>query len=126
MKKFNVKIKTTFAAILSLLCLNLSSVRADDSDIFGTNLEPNVLLLIDSSGSMKSEIPSTIYLPATTYTSGTKQSTKVYKINNQNSFNVYDERVSEVPSSTAYSALSTVGFWVWIIGWSRVRLYVGN
>jgi len=64
MKKINVMIKTTIAVILSLLCLNLSSARADDSDIFGANLEPNVLLLIDSSSSMNSSIPSTIYLPS--------------------------------------------------------------
>ena len=66
MKKFNVKIKTTIAVILSLLCLNLSSARADDSDIFGENIEPNVLLLFDSSGSMDSNIDSTIYDPKTT------------------------------------------------------------
>ena len=31
---------------------NLSLALADDSDIFGTNIEPNVMIALDSSGSM--------------------------------------------------------------------------
>jgi len=127
MTKFTVKIKTTIAVILSLLCLNLSSARADDSDIFGANIEPNVLLLFDSSGSMDSNIDSTIYDPNTTYTSGTKQSTEVYKGNSNNTnYSVYKQTVSEVPSSSAQTSLSTVGYWVGRIGGTIVSLFLGN
>jgi len=37
---------------VSLLGLPVPSVRADDSDIFGANIHPNVLLALDTSGSM--------------------------------------------------------------------------
>ncbi|MGE5849673.1 MAG: hypothetical protein ACM362_06070, partial [Candidatus Methylomirabilota bacterium] len=47
---------------------NLPSVRADDSDIFGANVQPNVLILIDSSQSMKDQVPSSAHDPSTTYT----------------------------------------------------------
>ncbi len=125
MTKFNVKIKTTIAVILSLLCLNLSSVRADDSDIFGANIEPNVMLLIDTSTSMNTEITSSIYAPTTDYT-GSQIGTKVYKIKNKDSFSVYKQTVDEVPNSSAQSALNTAGYWVGQIGGSTVILYLGN
>ncbi len=54
------KITTTIVVILSLICLNRSSVRADDSDIFGANIVPNVMILFDDSGSMTSNITSSL------------------------------------------------------------------
>ena len=45
-------------------------VRADDSDIFGANIEPNIMIFIDSSGSMDDYIDQAAtapYDPATTY-----------------------------------------------------------
>ena len=45
-------------AIMQIVCivfLNVSHVRlakADDSDIFGNNITPNVMILLDTSGSM--------------------------------------------------------------------------
>jgi len=130
MKKFNVKIKTTIAVILSLLCLNLSSVQADDSDIFGANIEPNVMILIDTSGTMWNEIPSTSYDPATTYStaySGSKQSAKVYKPNsNDTNYSVYSQTVAEVPNANAITALNEAGYWTGTIGGSNVSLFTGN
>ncbi len=127
MKNCIVNITTTIAVILSLLCLNLSSVRADDSDIFGANIEPNVLLLFDSSGSMDSNIDSTIYDPSTTYSSGTKQTAKVYKPNNNNTnYSVYKQTVDEVPDANARTALNLNGYWMGQIGGSTVSLFLGN
>ena len=40
---------------------------ADDSDIFGANIQPNILILLDTSGSMDDAIPSQVYVAATTY-----------------------------------------------------------
>ena len=126
MKKFNVKIKTTIAVILSLLCLNLSSARADDSDIFGANIEPNVLILIDTSGSMWDSIASTSYDPSTTY-SGSKQSAKVYKRNsNDTNHSVYSQTVAEVPNANAITVLDAAGFWAGAIGGTTVSLFTGN
>ena len=62
------KVTTTIAVILSLICLNRSSVRADDSDIFGANVVPNVLILFDDSSSMRTNsLPSTFYDDNTNY-----------------------------------------------------------
>jgi len=125
MTKFNVKIKTTIAVILSLLCLNLSSARADDSDIFGANIEPNVMILFDNSASMNSSIDSSAYNAATTYTSGTKIATKVYKPNGPD-YSVYAQAVAEVLNSNAQTALSLVGFWTGTDGGTSVSLFTGN
>ena len=35
-----------------------AAVFADDSDIFGANIQPNVLIMIDDSGSMADAAPS--------------------------------------------------------------------
>ena len=37
------------------------AVFADDSDIFGANIQPNVMLLIDNSGSMADSAPSNAF-----------------------------------------------------------------
>ena len=66
-KKSTVKMISAVSLVVSLVLLGLSSARADDSDIFGANIEPNVMLLIDTSSSMKTEIPSSIYDPARSY-----------------------------------------------------------
>jgi hypothetical protein len=69
--------------ILSILLWNswnLKLALADDSDIFGTNIEPNVMILFDSSGSMDDEIFSHPYTASTTYSSPAPYTeTKVYR-----------------------------------------------
>ena len=129
MKKFNVKIKTTLAAILSILCLNLSSAQADDSDIIGANIEPNVMLLMDTSSSMEKEIPSSIYDPATSYLGDDNDynNTKVYKQqgSDDDGYNLYKNNVSQVTDAGARAALSTAGYWVGRIGGSVVSLFLG-
>ena len=58
---------------------------ADDSDIFGNNIAPNVMLLLDSSQSMNDDAGTLVpYASATTYTAmvyrgSTIDGTKVYK-----------------------------------------------
>ncbi|HJX09252.1 MAG TPA: hypothetical protein VJ733_01980, partial [Candidatus Binatia bacterium] len=48
---------------------NLQPLFADDSDIFGNDIAPNVMLLLDSSGSMDNEAGTLIpYSSSTTYT----------------------------------------------------------
>ena len=64
--------KKLFALLLclTLLPLNVPLVHADDSDIFGANIEPNIMIFIDSSGSMDDYIDQAAtapYVPATTY-----------------------------------------------------------
>ena len=55
----------TAAAIAALTMP--SPALADDSDIFGANIQPNVLILIDNSGSMDDYIDSIPYDEGTTF-----------------------------------------------------------
>ncbi len=132
--------------ILSILFFNswnLMPALADDSDIFGTNIEPNVLILFDSSGSMDDEIDSTPYTPATTYTTPlTYTSTKVYRKFTTKTgcgalprpcYQDYVATVGEVADAAARAALhaspavsTTTGYWTGRISGSSVDLFYGN
>ena len=126
-KSHTIKKITALALMLSLFGLNPSSARADDSDIFGANIEPNVMILFDNSRSMQDDIDSSAYNATTTYTSGTKDAAKVYKPNSDNTaYNVYAQTVSAVASTSAQAALSLAGFWTGIDGGTTVNLFTGN
>ena len=132
MKKPFVFISTAFL----LFSLGLSSAFADDSDIFGRNVQPNVLILIDSSGSMADEVPSSTYSPGTTY--GVVNKCKVGGKNNQpctstvvfqessGKYTTYAATISAVSSASARTALSTTGYWSGKISGSNVNLFLGN
>lgn len=122
--------------IFSLVLATGTPVWADDSDIFGTGIQPNVMLLFDSSPSMKKKIPSLPYDPTTTY-AGTLNSTVVYQRDYitpcpvcspeaQGSPYVYKNSIAEVPDVNARDSLSTVGYWAGPIGGSKVYLRLGN
>src|SRR5438093_2588022 len=139
-----MKSLTALPLIASLLVLQVPpAVFADDSDIFGANIQPNVMLLIDNSGSMYEKVPGGTYDPATTYTVvqkcdpvTTKQpktttysncvSVKVYKSDSSSNYTTYAATVSAVGDSGAQTALNTVGYWSGKIGNSTVNLYTGN
>ena len=63
-------------ALVCLYCWSLA--LADDSDMFGISVQPNVLILFDSSQSMDATIHSSSYNPATSYAGG-YTSTVVYQ-----------------------------------------------
>ena len=129
--------------IITILCWhgwNLRPLFADDSDIFGNDIAPNVMLLLDSSTSMADNtgtlIPyssSTTYTPIT-YKGSTLVTTTVYKRITSGSgcsssspcYTVYATSISAVNSSTARTALSTVGYWSGRVNGSNVNLYYGN
>ena len=111
------------------------AVFADDSDIFGANIQPNVLILLDNSGSMDDEILSEPYVPATTYNvinrcgsqkSSSCQSVVVYKSGSNNTYTKYADTVGDVNKASAQTALNTVGYWSGRISGSNVDLFVGN
>jgi type IV pilus assembly protein PilY1 len=110
---------------VSLLGLPVPPARADDSDIFGANIHPNVLLALDTSGSMNDEIQSDPYVAGTPYT-GTYDSDKVYRRRSGGGYRVYADTIAEVSSSSARNALTNVGYWSGRIGGSRITLYTGN
>jgi len=125
MKKGMGNIKTPIAVILSLICLNLSSVRADDSDIFGANVVPNVLILFDDSRSMvTNSITATLYNDTTNYT-GSFGKFEVYKLLN-GEYSLYLVNLNTMPAGNAKTALGIAGFWTGTIGGSNVTLQTGN
>src|SRR5262249_44751404 len=57
----NTITKLTVCALIATLMVLLApplSARADDSDIFGANIQPNVVIMLDDSGSMADAAPS--------------------------------------------------------------------
>jgi type IV pilus assembly protein PilY1 len=139
--------KKSFALLLclTLLPLNVPLVRADDSDIFGANIEPNIMIFIDSSGSMDDYIDQAStapYAPATTYP-GTpspplpnKTAAKVYRCksgktidnceNDPSLYVVYANTVADVTSTAARASLTTAGTWNGKIGGTNLQLRTGN
>ena len=123
--------------IVALIGLPFPPARADDSDIFifGAHIQPNVLIAIDTSGSMDDTIYADPYDINTTYdlhnscTSGNDKvncvAATVYKKKN-GKYTVYADSIDAVTSSSARTALSTNGFWSGSIGGSTYNLYVGN
>jgi type IV pilus assembly protein PilY1 len=130
--------KRLLAVVLITTFLSLQihpAVFADDSDIFGANIQPNVLILLDNSGSMDDEILSEPYVTATTYNvinrcgsskSSACQSVVVYKSGSSNTYTKYADTISDVNKASAQTALSTVGYWSGRISGSNVDLFVGN
>jgi type IV pilus assembly protein PilY1 len=75
-----IKKLLAFLFCLSLLPLNaLPVAQADDSDIFGANIQPNVMILLDSSGSMATDqVPAQLYDPGTAYPPAVQSGTTYY------------------------------------------------
>jgi type IV pilus assembly protein PilY1 len=113
--------------------------RADDSDIFGQNIQPNVMIVLDSSGSMNDDIGTPVaYNASTTYCSpvasdcpGTYTAGYVYKVQGNN-LSLYAQCIvpvtgcTGVSSSSAQTALSSVGHWQGKISGNNISLVTGN
>ena len=117
-----MKIRKTIAffQVVSIAFCNFWNLRfaiADDSDIFGYNVKPNVMLALTSSTNMGSLIRSEPYVPGTTYnTPLTYITTTVYKYLNSTPgckpqpkpcYVVYAASIDAVADSAARTALST-------------------
>lgn len=125
-------------------------LRADDSDIFvGANIQPNILIFLDSSGSMDDFIDqaaTAAYDPATTYPRTLPLpnwvNTKVYYCpsnrdceNEPGYYALYRDSIAQVPNAdvppaasaaAARNALTTAGKWNGRIGGSTRQLRTGN
>ncbi len=108
---------------------------ADDSDIFGANIQPNVLILLDNSGSMAEVINSQPYVSSDTYDiinqcgnlkTSPCSTPVVYKAVSGGKYTVYAQAVADVNKSAARQALNSVGYWSGSISGSQVDLYLGN
>ena len=112
----------------------MSPAYADDSDIFGRNVQPNVLILLDSSQSMTEQVPSQPYDNTFTYPTINKcgnpatsacDPVKVYKLSSSK-YTVYANTVALVTSSSARTALNNVGYWSGSISGTNYQLFLGN
>ncbi len=130
-----VKRLTAVSLISAMMLQAAPAAFADDSDIFGANIKPNVLIMLDNSLSMSDNVNSQSYAPATTYaavsTCGSSfnsacASAKVYRSPFWHQYLSYANTVSAVNSASARAALSTTGYWSGTISGSPVNLYVGN
>src|SRR5262249_46894002 len=115
-----------------------AAVFADDSDIFGANIQPNVLIMIDDSGSMADAAPSNEFLapptgalyPVLNKCGSQKNqactSAAVYKSGSSSTYTSYAATVSAVTGAAAQNALNTAGYWSGKINGSSVNLFTGN
>src|SRR5262245_32587365 len=140
---------TALVLIATFLSLQVHpAVLADDSDIFGSNIQPNVVIMIDNSGSMGDSAPSNSfdvpppngsasYYPVLNNCdpSGKPKvyqpcdSVKVYKSISGSTYSSYANDVPSVTgtgSSAARTALNAAGYWSGKINGSTVNLYTGN
>ncbi len=130
--------KRLLALVLITTFLSLQihpAVLADDSDIFSANIQPNVLILLDNSGSMNDSVVSEPYVSATSYAVINRcgsakdtpcQSPVVYKSDKAKTYTKYADTIADVDKASAQTALSTVGYWSGKISGSNVDLFVGN
>ena len=131
--------KKILASILILFLVlggHVPRLRADDSDIFGANVKPNVMLAITSSTDLNQIISSEAYSASTSYsTPATYTSTKVYKYvdstpackpNPKPCYLVYANTISAVTDTGAQTSLSTAGYWNGTISGTTLSLFYGN
>src|SRR5215831_19817580 len=141
---------TALVVIATFLSLQVHpAVLADDSDIFGANIQPNVVLMIDNSGSMGDSAPSNTFdVPPPSGTAAYYPvlnncdpagkpkvfqpcaSVKVYKSSQGNTYSFYADSVAAVGAlnggGPAQTAINSAGYWSGKINGSSVNLYTGN
>jgi len=101
-----------------ILVLGVAGIlRADDTEIYGTvtstTLEPNILIIFDSSGSMDTaDVPGDPYNPATTY-SGSASTNAVYERYRSGwsyDWRVFASDVNDLNCSAIKNELLTAGY----------------
>ena len=105
--------KGAIPIIILILCLAIPGVSlADDTEIYGTatiSLEPNILIIFDTSGSMDEvDIPDQVYDPDTTY-AGSYPANAVYR-RRSGSWELFADDVNDVQCATVKNLLITDGY----------------
>ncbi|MBW2604475.1 MAG: hypothetical protein JRE28_09205 [Deltaproteobacteria bacterium] len=132
--------------ILILVLFLTPRLWADDTDIYGSStisMEPNILIIFDTSGSMTTkDVPGDYYDPATTYTCGgspcSYTSTAVYqKVCGWScSYELFASSIDDLNCPDVKTALETNGYKTdavimdssggYVCGGSGKDLYLGN
>ncbi len=106
------KIIPIIILVLALCQAGAFGVRADDTDIYGTtaiSVEPNILIIFDTSGSMSTvDVPGEPYDPAQTY-SGSKIRNAVYRYAS-GSYTLFTGDVENITCPSIKNALITKGY----------------
>ncbi len=114
--------KRYYLAALMAALLFSGPVLADDTEIYGTvtnpDLEPNVLIIFDTSGSMATEdVPGDPYDPGLTYTCGscTYSTNAVYyrrynSYTGQYYYSLYTSSIDNIACATIKTALLSQGY----------------
>ncbi len=128
-----------YMVIILMLILGVQGVaQADDTDIYGTitstSLQPNVLIIFDSSGSMNTEdVPGDPYDPTTTY-SGSSTRDAVYILKN-GSWRLFASDINDLNCTAIKDELELQGYVRgrirgagrnYVCGGRRRRLRLGN
>ena len=135
MQKGGFAMKGAIPTIILILCLAIPGVPlADDTEIYGTatiSLEPNILIIFDTSGSMDTvDIPGQVYDPDTTY-AGSYPTNAVYR-SRSGSWQLFADDVNDLQCASVKNLLLTDGYCREEIrndtscGGSRNRLRLGN
>ncbi len=101
-----------------------NTLRADDTEIFGgavVNLEPNVLIIFDNSGSMDEEIQQTPYDPTRTY-SGPYSTSMVYSSTNQRTWSNFQNIGNDLLVSSTEIACTQARDDLNEQGWAYLRI----
>ncbi|BBO74083.1 hypothetical protein DSCW_15000 [Desulfosarcina widdelii] len=131
--------KSIFILTLTILGMALAlPLQADDTNIYGggsVSVEPNVLIIFDTSGSMDTEdVPSDYYDPDTTYT-GPYDTNKVWRYSSYSGWSVFANDVADlnctavkddlIANGTTEGSILFSGDGYACGGYTK-RLYLGN
>ncbi|MFA6003704.1 MAG: Ig-like domain-containing protein [Elusimicrobiota bacterium] len=108
-----------------LLCAGLSLSAHAGTGIFG-NDKPNVLIMLDTSGSMADNISALpAYVPGTTYANAGYTAAQVY-YRSGSEYLPYANNIAAVASAAAQTSLTNYGIWFGEVAGIPYQLYVGN
>lgn len=111
--------KIIIALSIVLWLAGAGMAPADDTAIYGAatiNIQPNVLIIFDTSGSMSTkDVPGEYYDPATVYT-GTYTSNAVYRSWWWGNWQLHANDISDLNCSTIENQLSTTGVYQGRVG----------
>jgi type IV pilus assembly protein PilY1 len=130
--------KSLYLLVLLIILSPFGRALALDTDLYvvtSDEVQPNILIIFDNSGSMNDYIPGVPYDPNVTYTYGASNyPNRVYYRTTWGNWNVYRNDVTEIACDSIKAALVSEGFYNGRIrftssacGWDRyVNLRTGN
>ncbi|MBU4009721.1 MAG: VWA domain-containing protein, partial [Proteobacteria bacterium] len=107
------KLISIIILVLVLCQAGALGVLADDTDIYGTtsiSVQPNVLIIFDTSGSMSQKIPGEEYNPANNYNVVSWATNKVYREQDNGVIVEFASSINNILCPSINNALLTKGY----------------